>query len=102
MLTGRTVDAVEAAEMGLVLEVVPDQELMQRASEIASQIIAANSPFGLRMTKQTMWASLDQPSLSSAIELENRTQALCASTSDFDEAKEALRENRTPRYGRRS
>jgi len=98
MLTGRTVDAEEAATLGLVLEVVPDQDLLGRAAELADQIIATNSPLGLWMTKQTMWASLDVPTLTSAIELENRTQSLCASTADFDEAKAALEANRLPHY----
>jgi enoyl-CoA hydratase len=98
MLTGRTIDAAEAARIGLVLEVVPDADLHDDAQAVADQIVAANSPLGAWMTKQTMWASLDVPALSSAIELENRTQALCSTTADYGEATVATREGRSPNY----
>jgi enoyl-CoA hydratase len=40
----------------------------------------------VRLTKQTMWANLEAPSLASAIELENRTQVLCVQSEGFQEA----------------
>jgi enoyl-CoA hydratase len=98
MLTGRIFDAAEALRFGLVLEVIPDAELNDRAHELARQIIDANSPLGVWMTKQTMWASLDIPTLATAIELENRTQVLAATTGDHREAILAFNEGRPPRY----
>jgi enoyl-CoA hydratase len=98
MLTGRMVDAREAAELGIVLEVTADDLLLDRADELANQIMAANSPLGLWMSKQTMWAAMDVPALTSAIELENRTQALCATTADFAEAQAALVEGRPAHF----
>ena len=58
MLTGRLIDAAEAQRVGLVLEVVPDGQVVDAAVAIAEQI-CANTPFGVRMTKQVMWANLD-------------------------------------------
>jgi enoyl-CoA hydratase len=98
MLTGRIFDAAEALRFGLVLDVIPDAELNDRAHELARQIIDANSPLGVWMTKQTMWASLDIPTLATAIELENRTQVLAATTGDHREAILAFNERRPPRY----
>ena len=95
MLTGRLIDAEEAHRSGLVLEVVPDGTVVDRALEIAAGI-CRNAPFGVKMTKQVMWTNLDAPSLEAAIELENRTQILCVSTADFGEALAAFMEKRPP------
>ena len=93
MLTGRAVDAAEADRIGLVSRVVPVAELMETALGIA-RTIAANAPFGVRMTKEVVWANLQTPDLQAAIALENRTQVLCALTGDVDEAMAAFREKR--------
>lgn len=95
MLTGRFVDADEAHRVGLVLRVVRDGEAVPAALEIAEHI-SANTPFGIRQTKQVMWTNLDAPSLAAAIELENRTQVICAGTLDHSEAVAAFVERRAP------
>lgn len=97
MLTGRRFDAQEALRMGLVVEVVPDGELDARALEIAESV-TANSPFGVTMTKEVMWAALEIPALETAIAMETRTQALCACTDDHWEAAAAFVERRPPRF----
>lgn len=79
MLTGRMVEAEEAARIGLVLRTVAPENLMEAARELA-QSMAANGKMGLWMTKRGMWANLETSSLSAAIELENRTQILMRST----------------------
>ena len=101
MLTGRLVDAREAERAGLVLRVVPDGQVVDAALEIADAILV-NSPFGVWMTKEVMWANLDAPSLQSAIDLENRTQVLSAGTPDGREAIMAFVEKRPPQFGRRT
>jgi len=75
MLTARKVDADEARSLGLVMDVVPDGEVVDRALDVARQITAF-SAFATEMTKEVMWANLDAPSLAHAIHLENRTQTL--------------------------
>jgi enoyl-CoA hydratase len=97
MLTGRFVDAEEAERIGLVSRVVPDGEVVEAALEIASQI-AANSPFGVRMTKEVMWSNLEAGSLQAAIDLENRTQILTTFTEDMPEAMRSFLEKREPRF----
>jgi enoyl-CoA hydratase len=79
MLTGRLVDAAEAHAAGLVLRVVPDGEVVNAALEVARQI-AGNAAFAVKMTKSVMWTNLDAPGLRAAVELENRTQVVCAGT----------------------
>ena len=97
MLTGRRVPASEAKEIGLVNRVVPRDELLPTAIEIAGQILE-NSEYGVRMTKVGMWANLDAPSLRHAMELENRTQVLGTFTGNMTEAGRAFRDKRKPEW----
>lgn len=93
MLTGRMVAAAEAERIGLVSEMVDDERLLPRALEIA-RTIAANSAFGVWMTKRGTWANVETGSLQAAIELENRTQILARTTGELQRAAEALLANR--------
>jgi enoyl-CoA hydratase/carnithine racemase len=97
MLTGRLVGADEALRVGLVSRVVDGPDLPGAASEVASAIVA-NSPFGVRLTKRVMWDNVDQPSLTRAIELEDRTQVIAVTTRDAQEARAALLERRPARF----
>jgi enoyl-CoA hydratase len=100
MLTGRLVSAEEASTFGLVSRVVLDGDLMATALESA-RLIRANSPFGVWMTKEVSWSSLEISSLHAAIDLENRTQILATMTSDMQEASVAWLEKRAPRFENR-
>ncbi len=100
MLTGRFVDAAEAERIGLVTRVVPDGEVVAAALDHA-QLILANSPFGVQMTKEVMWSQLEVGSLTAGIDLENRTQLLAATTDDLGEAMAAFAEKRPPRFSDR-
>ena len=51
--------AKEALELGLVGEVVPAEQLMPRARELAAKI-AQHSPTALARTKQVIWEGLDR------------------------------------------
>lgn len=95
LLTGRIFDAAEADHIGLVADVVDDDSLLDRATETAG-LIAQNPPFGTWMTKETMWQTVDAPSLRHAIDIENRTQIMCSATGEVGEARSAFREKRAP------
>lgn len=95
LLTGRIFDAAEADRIGLVAGMVEDDALMDRATETA-KLIAENAPFGTWMTKETMWQTVDAPSLRHAIDIENRTQIMCSATGEVREAQKAFREKRPP------
>src|SRR5437763_6146285 len=51
LLTGRVFDAAEAKTLGLVNEVVPADQLMVRAKELAGQLLE-NSPTSVQATKR--------------------------------------------------
>lgn len=97
LLTGRRIDAREALRMGLVSRVVPDAELLELALEIASGM-CEYSPYGVQMTKQVLWANLENPSLMAAIELEDRNQLMLGMTDNLPEAIRAFDEKRKPVY----
>ena len=58
----------------------------------------AHSPLAVWMTKETMWQTVDAPSLRHAMDMENRTQVLCTATGDMVEATTAFREGRPARW----
>jgi enoyl-CoA hydratase len=97
MLTGRVFDAEEATRIGLVLESVDPDYLIDRCLSEA-KLIMQNSPYGIWMTKEGMWANLEVPGLDAAIALENRTQVMSLNTGDFEEATEAFLQKRPARW----
>ncbi len=95
-LSGRDVSAAEAAEIGLVSKVVPDQELMSAALELADQMNGWSTQ-GIQLTKRMMWAGLETASLEAAIELESHTQLYVRlTTKNFEEAARARVQGRKP------
>jgi enoyl-CoA hydratase len=95
LVTGRRFDAEEADRIGLLARVVEDDQLMDSALEIA-RAIAANSRFAVMMSKDVIYANLSAPDIRTAAAIENRTQMVCGSTGDFNEAAAAFREKRKP------
>jgi enoyl-CoA hydratase len=98
MMSGRLFDAAEALRRGLVLEVVPDAQLMDRALDLARSF-AANSPIGLALTKETTWRSIGAASLAEALTAEAHAQMLCGHTADHHEAVAGYLDKRTPSFG---
>ncbi len=97
LYTGRFIDAEEAKEIGLVLNVVDKEELLQEGLKLAKNLIR-KSPLGLRMTKQAINLSLDSPSLETMLQIENRNQLLCSTSDDLMEGIRAFFEKRNPKY----
>jgi enoyl-CoA hydratase/carnithine racemase len=100
MLTGRIFDAAEAARIGLVLDAVDDDVLLETAYAKAGEIMA-NAPMGVAMTKEGMWSALEIPGMQAAIDLENRQQIMISATADHGEALSAFLERRPPHYEHR-
>ncbi len=95
MLTGRRFAADEGARIGFLNRVVARDDLLAVAVELG-ELIAANSEYGVYMTKIGLWTNLDAPSLRWAMELENRTQVLGTFTGNMTEAGRAFVEKRDP------
>jgi enoyl-CoA hydratase len=97
LLTGREVDAAEAAAIGLVARVVEEGAALDEALA-AARDMCRFSPYGLSMTKNVLWASLEVGSLETAIELEDRNQLMLGFTENLQEAIRAFDAGRPPVY----
>jgi len=97
MLSGRVFDADEAYRIGLVVDLLDDDTLMDAALAKAAEIMR-NSPFGVALTKEGMWGALEIPALQNAIDIENRQQIMASATADHREAMTAFVERRPPLY----
>ena len=96
LLTGRLFDATEAHRYGLVNEIVPSARLLDRAKEIATQLME-NSPSSVRATKKLIngfiAVQLDEQ-IATAIE----DNAHIRTTADFREGVTSFLEKRKPKW----
>jgi methylglutaconyl-CoA hydratase len=96
LLTGRLFDATEAHSYGLVSEVVPAEKLLQRARELAVQLLE-NSPTSVRATKALINGYLS-PQLNNQIAAAVEENARIRTTADFREGITSFLEKRKPRW----
>lgn len=96
LLTGEPVAAREAEAMGLVSEVVPDPETLERALELA-RAIAKMPPVAARKIKEAVLAGADQP-LDTALLLERQALHLLFDTADQKEGMRAFVAKRKPEF----
>lgn len=97
MLTGRVFDAEEAYRIGLVVDLLDDDALLDAAMTKAHEVMR-NAPFGVALTKEGMWGALEIPAMQNAIDMENRQQIMASATADHREAMAAFLERRPPNY----
>ena len=97
LLTGAFIDAERALKVGLVSDVVPEADLEARGQAMVDAILA-NSPLGVRLTKEALNMNIDAQSIEAAIALEDRQQILCAQTGDMRGGIGAFLEKRDPAY----
>jgi enoyl-CoA hydratase len=97
ILTGRFLHAERARELGLVSQVVPDDQ-MEAAARLLVADLLRTTPVGLRLSKEALNASLDMNSIESVVAMEDRNQVLCAQTADFREGVRAFLEKREPTF----
>ena len=95
-LTGDTINAATALDYGLVAEVVPADQLLNRAKEIAGRI-AANPGHATRMAKRLLRDGQDMK-LGPLLEMSAAYQALAHHTADHQEAVAAFVEKRAPEF----
>jgi enoyl-CoA hydratase len=94
LLTGAIIDAQEALRIGLVDEVLPAAELMQRAEALAQEI-AANAPLAVAETMRAVDEGFDLPLDLALLRESVRFGGLCA-TADKNEGTQAFLEKRPP------
>lgn len=95
-LTGKLILAQRAYEIGLVNYVVPQAEVLDKALELA-QLIAANAPLSLKLTKEIFHIA-PQVSFEDAQRFCNRCWDYIEKTEDAREGPQAFLEKRKPQW----
>jgi methylglutaconyl-CoA hydratase len=96
LLTGRIIDAVEAKAIGLVTRIVPAEQLLTAARELAAVLIA-NSPGSVQATKRLL-VRASEAEIDRRIEMAVAESVAIRSTPDFREGLSAFLEKREPRW----
>jgi enoyl-CoA hydratase len=94
MFTGDIIDAVKGERIGLFNRVVPRDQLMPAAMELAGKL-AAGPPLGLKFTKRALNRSVWE-GLQGQLEYESATQTLTFLSEDFQEGVRSFYEKRKP------
>lgn len=94
--TAARLSGQEALDIGLVQEIWPEEELMDRALELA-QRIAKNAPLSNREFKRNCYYAR-QAMFGGNYLNENRSSQICAHSEDAKEGWKAFKEKRTPEF----
>ena len=95
LLTGRIIDASDAFRLGLVNEIVPLEDLMKRAREVAIMYLES-SPVSLAMTKRLLMSHDNR--MHEELELATQENARIRGTEDFREGLASFLEKRKPKW----
>jgi enoyl-CoA hydratase len=96
ILTGETISAQEAYRIGLINEIVPAANLIERAEAILRQI-AANAPIAVKFSLEAANKGLET-SQAEGFALEASYFGICAATEDKKEGTSAFLEKRAPQF----
>ena len=96
IFTSDIITAEEAFKLGMINRVVPEDQLMETAKEIAKKI-AVKSPAALKLAKQAINYGM-QTSLESGLKYEYELYSLSLSLEDKAEGVNAFIEKRAPKF----
>ena len=96
LLLGEPVDVWRAKEMGLVGRVVPAEQLMDTARDLAARL-CRSAPLAVRTTKEVAVRSRELPWVD-AVRFGETMRIVAQATEDAKEGRAAAREKRTPTW----
>jgi methylglutaconyl-CoA hydratase len=96
LLTGRIFDAEEAMRLGLVNQIVPEDQLLARSRELAASLIEL-SPSSLVFTKRLL-RRFGEAEIDRDLDLAVEESARVRATADFREGLQAFLEKRKPSW----
>ena len=99
MFSAEKIKADKALAIGLVEDVVPADQLMENAMELAKRI-AANSPVSNRLTKRSVNAVFNRE-IEKGLDLERECDRMAYLSEDSKEGMLAFEEKRTPNFKNR-
>jgi enoyl-CoA hydratase/carnithine racemase len=98
LLSGRIFGAQEALQLGIVSQVWPDAELLDRTRAFAADIAQNTAPVSVAMTKRLLLLQLGEHSPEHADELEIKAMNYVRALPDLAEGAKAFMEKRTPKW----
>lgn len=96
LLVGEAVDAERAKEMGLVWKIVPHDELMTEARQLADRL-CKSAPLAVRATKEVAVRTRSLPWIES-VRFGETMRLVASNTADATEGRAAFREKRAPNW----
>jgi enoyl-CoA hydratase/carnithine racemase len=96
LLSGRLIDGVEAARLGILNRAVPAERVLDETMQLAREI-AGNAPLAVRATKQAIRRGLELAVREAAL-AEAYAQAETLATDDAREGIAALLQKREPKF----
>jgi enoyl-CoA hydratase/carnithine racemase len=97
IVTGRMISAEEALKMGYLREVVPDDQLMARANELARDIAHNCSAISIAQSRRMLYEHLNSD-LETVLRDADETTAWMYTLPDIKEGVKAFAEKRAPRF----
>jgi enoyl-CoA hydratase/carnithine racemase len=97
-LSGRTFDADEALQGGLVSEVVEPTELLNRAKEIAHEMTTETSAVSIALTRQMLWRFAGAPDPFELLDIDKPMSVERGGHADVREGVQAFIEKRSPSF----
>lgn len=94
--TAERLDAHEALRLGMVVRVVPPDQLMEAAMADA-RLIASKIPLGVRLAKESLHL-IENMDVKNGYRFEQTRTAILTKTEDAAEARRAFMERRPPRF----
>lgn len=96
LLIGEAVDAQRAKEMGLVWKIVPHDDLIAEARQLADRL-CQSAPLAVRATKEVAVRARHLPWVE-AVRFGETMRMVASNTADATEGRAAFREKRAPRW----
>jgi enoyl-CoA hydratase/carnithine racemase len=97
VLTGNRISAAEARRSSLVNEIAPRAAALERAREIARDMLAC-APLALEASKQVMLQSVSEPDLAAAMRRQYPAAERMLASEDAREGPRAFLEKRKPKW----
>lgn len=98
MLSGRLIDADEALASGLVHAVHPPEDVLDKAYELARELVSRTAPVSTAVIRQALYRMSAYDSPEPAFRLDSQLIAGCATSADAVEGVVSFFEKRPPHF----